>query len=84
MDNSQILSDILRRTLIDNDPEISDILERYSNSNSAPVAPDIQKLQTNGYEVITGDHLRIDAQVRHDSQKLAKTIMDQYMSVLKR
>jgi uncharacterized cofD-like protein len=88
-DHLSVITDHTDRKIVDacvvNTQAIPDhVRERYSNSSSIPVEPDIQKLQSNGYTVVTGDHLRIDTQVRHDSQKLAKTIMDQYMSVLKR
>jgi len=60
------------------------VLDRYRETNSHQVTVEIEKFRDQGYEMITGENLRIDTQVRHDPAKLAKAIMDQYLAVLKR
>ena len=62
----------------------NDVLSRYAGQSACPVKPDVPKLGDKGYEIITGENLKIDVQVRHDPAKLAKVIMDQYLEVLKR
>ncbi|MBI4368264.1 MAG: YvcK family protein [Candidatus Omnitrophica bacterium] len=60
------------------------VLDRYRETHSFPVELDIAKIQEQGYEVVGGEILKIDNQVRHDSAKLAKRIVDQYFEVLRR
>ena len=60
------------------------VLDRYRSTNSFPVQVDMTKIREQGYEVIGGEILKIDAQVRHDSSRLAKAVIDQYFEVLKR
>lgn len=60
------------------------LLDRYRNSRAYPVDLDIHKIREKGYEVIAGDFLKLDGQVRHDSLKLAQKIVGQYFEMLKR
>ena len=60
------------------------VLERYRDSHSYPVDVDLAKIREQGYEVVGGEILRIDGQVRHDSAKLAKGIIDLYFDILRR
>jgi len=48
------------------------------------VEVDVAKIREQGYEVVGGEILRIDNQVRHDSAKLAKGIIDLYFDILRR
>mgnify|MGYP001603781809 CR=1 FL=1 len=41
-------------------------------------------LKQQGYEVVGGEFLKLDTQVRHDPTKLAKKVIDQYFEILKR
>lgn len=68
-----------------NTQKISDeVLERYKETNSFPVDPDLDKIKEQGYEVVESEILKLDTQVRHDPLKLAKAIVEQYFEVLKR
>lgn len=60
------------------------LLERYRETNSYPVERDLAKIRELGYEIVEGEILKLDGQVRHDSAKLAKEVIDQYFEVLKR
>jgi uncharacterized cofD-like protein len=75
---------IVDACLISTQPIADQVLARYADTASIPVTADIDKFREQGYEVITGENLKIDGQVRHDPSKLAKAIMDRYLEVLKR
>jgi uncharacterized cofD-like protein len=60
------------------------LLERYQETKAFPVEVNVAKIQERGYEVISGEFLKLDGQIRHDSVKLAGRIIDQYYEVLKR
>ncbi len=54
------------------------ILARYKESFSYPIQLDAAKIKSKGYEVLNGEMLKVDGQVRHDSEKLAKLMLDRY------
>ena len=54
------------------------ILERYEETHSYPVKLDIAKIREKGCEVLNGGMLKLDGQVRHDPEKLAKIVLDRY------
>ncbi len=54
------------------------ILERYQETLSYPVENDIARIRERGYEILEGHMLKLDEQVRHDPQKLAKLMVDRY------
>ena len=54
------------------------ISARYQEQTSYPVEPDIARIRERGYEVLDGDMLKLDGQVRHDPEKLAKLMVDHY------
>ena len=54
------------------------LLGRYRETNSFPVDLDIARIRERGYEIVEGSMLKLDGQVRHDSEKLAKMIVDRY------
>lgn len=60
------------------------VLDRYRETNSDPVDVDLAKIRELGYEVVGGEMLKIDTQVRHDPSKLAKSIIDHYFEILRR
>jgi uncharacterized cofD-like protein len=53
-----------------------EFIERYKLEESAPVAADAQRLQEMGFSVINEDLVNAHNFVRHDSQKLAKIVLD--------
>ena len=88
--------DHLRSVISHTDPGIIDVcfintqpipkvaLDRYQETNSFPVEMDLAKIREQGYEVVGGEFLKLDTQVRHDPTKLAKKVIDQYFEILKR
>lgn len=79
------------RVLIDHtDPRIVDacfanagvipplMMEKYAEKGAAPVKLDLDTIREKGYEVINGDILKINDQVRHDSERLARLIFEHY------
>jgi len=61
-----------------NDSKIPEKLkDKYRSENSEIVQNDIDKILKEGIKVITGDYLKItNGLVRHDSEKLARTIIE--------
>ena len=59
------------------------ILERYRKAGSIPVQLDLDRIRDKGYEILTGDALKIDGQIRHDSEKIMKQILDHYSKNIK-
>jgi len=53
-----------------------ELLEKYQQDNSFPVLIDIDKIRHAGYRVIEGDLVNSLDYVRHDSEKLAKIVVD--------
>lgn len=70
--------------LVTTQPIPKDVISRYSVQGAEPVYVDLAKIRERGYEIIDGEILKIDTQVRHDPVKVARAIMDQYLTVLKR
>ena len=48
-----------------------------------PDALDLSQIREKGYEVIEGDILSVDGQVRHDPEKLSRLVFDHYFKVAK-
>ncbi|PIQ85696.1 MAG: hypothetical protein COV74_07690 [Candidatus Omnitrophica bacterium CG11_big_fil_rev_8_21_14_0_20_45_26] len=55
------------------------LLVKYKEKQSVPVKLNADEIRARGYEVVEGKMLQLDEQVRHDSEKLAKLIMDRYL-----
>jgi len=59
------------------------LLEKYRQKGAIPVLLDVDEIRAKGYEVIEGNLLHADGQVRHDSEALASLIFDHYFKVTK-
>ncbi len=59
------------------------MLEKYQEKGALPVVLDLDKIKEKGYEVIEGEILKIDGQVRHDPELLARMILDHYVKAVK-
>ena len=82
--------DHLEALISHTDPRIADIcfvstqtipksiLARYKDSSSFPIHMDTARIKSKGYEVLGGELLKVDGQVRHDPEKLAKQMLDRY------
>jgi uncharacterized cofD-like protein len=53
-----------------------EFLEKYRQQDAHPVVADAEKVEEMGFTVIKDDLLSTKDYVRHDSQKLAKIIVD--------
>ena len=54
------------------------MLQRYTEQGAVPVKLDIEKIREKGYEIIQGDVLQPGEQVRHDSERLMKVVLEHY------
>ena len=75
---------IIDACFINTQPIPKSLLDRYRETKSHPVEVDFAKIREKGYEVIGGEFLKLDGQVRHNPMKLAEQIIEQYFEVLKR
>lgn len=84
------------RVLIEHtDPRIADacfvntqtipakMVEKYREKGSVPVELDLDRIRQKGYEIIQGEILKTDGQVRHDPELLARMIFEHYWDVSK-
>lgn len=53
-----------------------EVLQRYEQQNSYPVVNDRKNIENMGYRVIEDNFVLCEEVVRHDSQKLAKIVLD--------
>lgn len=79
-DHLQVLINHADRRIVDcclvNTAEIPDkFLEKYREDGSFPVPADSQRIRDAGYSVVEGNLVNLTDFVRHDSKKLAKTIL---------
>jgi len=84
------------RVLVDHtDPRIVDaclvnvenippeMLKKYAQTGAGPIRLDLDEIRAKGYEIIQGDILKVDGQVRHDSELLARLVFEHYWKVSK-
>lgn len=64
-------------------PVPSAMIDKYLETRSEPVVLDLDRIREKGYEVIEGEILHIDGQVRHDPELLARLILDHYFKLVK-
>jgi uncharacterized cofD-like protein len=68
--------DVIDVCLINNNVKIlEEALARYQEENSYPVIPDADKIRDMGYKIFATDLLGVTDYVRHDSQKLNKSLI---------
>lgn len=60
-----------------------EMVKKYEGKGAMPVKLDLPSIREKGYEVIQGEILKIDGQVRHDSKKLSRLIFEHYLKVVK-
>lgn len=74
----------LINTCIVNIQDIPDeLIKKYKEKGSQPVVQDHDRISERGYEVVASELMSLDGQVRHDPEKLAKTIFDKYTENIK-
>ncbi len=59
------------------------MIDKYQEKGAQPVILDAEAIRLKGYDIIEGEILNIDGQVRHDSEKLARLIFDHYYKLAK-
>jgi len=69
---------IIDTCFVNTQPVPDELVAKYKEQDSFPAILDIDKIRERGYEVVTGEMLKLDGQVRHDPLKLAKLIVDYY------
>ena len=82
--------DHLQALVSHTDPRITDVcfvntqdipktlLKKYEEKQAFPIQFDVNRIRERGYEVFEAPMLRLDGQVRHDSEKLAKLMVEKY------
>ena len=69
-------SDIFDCILINTGNVPNDILERYKAEGAEPVIPDLENTEHLGKDIISGDFISKEEFARHDSEKLARKIVE--------
>jgi len=59
------------------------MIEKYRQKGAEPVEMDLDQIRFKGYEVMEAEVLKIDGQVRHDPEKLARFVFDHYSKLAK-
>lgn len=60
-----------------------ELIEKYNEKGAVPVEMDLKRIQEKGYEIIQGEILHTEGQVRHDPERLARLIFDHYFKMRK-
>jgi uncharacterized cofD-like protein len=61
--------------VVNTEPVPDHMLERYRQEDAFPVEPDVERIRGMGYQVVTGDIISTENYVRHDPEKVARSIM---------
>ena len=67
--------EVINACIVNNAIVPEDALDRYQTEMSYPVAADVEKIKEMGYKVVATDLLSVKDYVRHDSEKLTKTLI---------
>ncbi len=66
--------------VINNRPISPEVMRRYRASGAIPVVVDIAELQRMGIRCVFDDLLEVHGVVRHDSERLAKLLLDEFVA----
>lgn len=66
---------IVHLCIVNTEPVPQELLERYRQEDAFPVEPDIEGIRTLGYQVVSDNIISAENYVRHDSDKVAKLII---------
>lgn len=87
--------DHLRVLLEHTDPRIVDacfvntqmipqhMIAKYKEKGAVPVDLDLERIEEKGYEIVRGEFINVNGQVRHDPELLAKLIFEDYWNRVK-
>jgi len=65
------------------EPIPPEMVDKYRVKGAHSVPQDLDVIREKGYDVIEGQVLKFDGQVRHDPEKLARMILEHYLRVAK-
>ena len=66
---------ILQLCIVNTEPVPSSLLEKYRQEDAFPVEPDIETIRSLGYQVFAENIISTENYVRHDSDRVAKIII---------
>lgn len=66
---------IIQVSIVNTEPVPAALQDRYRQEGAYPVEPDIARIRELGYQVVSGDIISTENYVRHDSDKVAKLII---------
>ena len=66
---------IVQLCLVNTEPVPPTLLEKYRQEEAFPVESDVEQLRALGYQVVTDNIINTENYVRHDSDKVAKIII---------
>ena len=66
--------------VINNHPISPEVMRRYRASGAVPVVVDIAELQRMGLRCVFDDLLEVHGVVRHDAERLAKLLLDEFVA----
>jgi uncharacterized cofD-like protein len=66
---------IVQVCLVNTEPVPDALLEKYREEGAYPVEPDVARIRELGYQVVDGSIINTENYVRHDSDKVAKLII---------
>ncbi len=67
--------DMLHACLVNTRPIPKDVLERYKEEKSTEVEADLDNIEALGVQVIADNFVTVDTHVRHNAEKIAKSIV---------
>ena len=59
------------------------MIAKYREKGARPVELDLDMIRSKGYEIVEGEMLHVDGQIRHDPPVLAQLIFDHYFKISK-
>lgn len=74
---------IFHGVIVNVSPIPDSMIDKYREKSAMPVPLDLDVVRSKGYEVIESEILKVDGQVRHDPDKLARVIFEHYLKVAK-
>ncbi len=74
---------IIDTCIVNTQPIPPAMVQKYAEKGAGSIPMDLELIREKGYEVVEEEILRIDGQVRHDPEKLARVIFDHYFKLSK-
>ncbi len=74
---------IINACFVNVQPIPDKLISKYQEKGAVPVELDLDVIRAKGYEVVEGEILKLDGQVRHEPELLARLIFDHYFKIVK-